>query len=61
MVIREEVELVEEVSNVDAAQWIHLREWQDTWESVYSQYRDMFLSEELLTKPVLVPYLERTN
>lgn len=28
MVIREEVELVEEVANIDAAERIHLREWQ---------------------------------
>lgn len=33
MVVREKVELIEEVSDVNATEWIHLRERQDTWES----------------------------
>lgn len=33
MIIREEVELVEEISNIDATQWIHLRKGQDTRKS----------------------------
>jgi hypothetical protein len=32
IVIREEINLVEEIPNVDAAQWIHLTEWQYTGE-----------------------------
>ena len=29
VIIREEIELVEKIPDVDAAQWVHLREWQD--------------------------------
>jgi hypothetical protein len=32
VIVREEVELIEEVSNIDAAKWIHLREWQNSGE-----------------------------
>lgn len=34
MIIGKEVKLVRKVSNVNAAQWIHLRERKDTGESV---------------------------
>lgn len=33
VVIREEVKLIEEVTNVDTAKWIHLRKWEHTWKS----------------------------
>ena len=33
MIVREEIELVEEVADVDAAQWIHLRERENTGKS----------------------------
>jgi hypothetical protein len=33
MVIREEIELVQKVADIDATQRIHLREWQHTGET----------------------------
>ncbi len=33
MIVREEVKLVQEIPDVNAAEWIHLRKWKDTWES----------------------------
>ena len=32
VIIRKPVELAAEVSNINAAQGIHLREWQNAWE-----------------------------
>lgn len=32
MVVGEKVELVEEISNVDAAEWVHLRKGKYAWE-----------------------------
>jgi hypothetical protein len=31
VVVRKEVKLVQEVSDVDAAQRVHLREWKNAW------------------------------
>jgi hypothetical protein len=35
MIVREEVELIQEISDINAAERIHLRERQNTWESGY--------------------------
>lgn len=35
MIVREEIKLIEEVSDVYAAERIHLRKWKDTWKSVH--------------------------
>lgn len=33
MIVGEEIELIEEISNVYAAQGVHLRKWKDAWKS----------------------------
>jgi hypothetical protein len=33
MVVRKKVELVQEVADVDATEWVHLGKWQDTGEA----------------------------
>jgi hypothetical protein len=35
MIVREEVELIQEISDINAAERIHLGERQNTWESGY--------------------------
>jgi hypothetical protein len=51
MVIREEIELVEEVSNVDATQRIHLREGENTRETTWlSAITSSFFVDDYLRK-----------
>lgn len=34
MIVGKEIELIEKISNVYAAQGVHLRKWKDAWKSV---------------------------
>ena len=38
MIVGEEIKLIEEVSNIDATERIHLRKWQDTGEALECQH-----------------------